>query len=92
MWFVYMAVMLWKWVCLHGSYLLVAVTILLKDLGEECGPELIMNGLKMCMKTEHLVYLDSISFLPCALRKLPEALDLSASKSWYPHYFNTEEI
>jgi hypothetical protein len=35
-------------------------------------PELIMNGLKiMCMKMEHLVFLDSVSFLPCALRKLP---------------------
>jgi len=55
-------------------------------------PELIMSGLKiMCMKMEQLVFLDSVSFLPCALRKLPEALGLSASKSWYPHYFNTEE-
>jgi len=34
---------------------------------------------------------DSVSFLPCALRKLPEAFGLSASKSWYPHYFNTRE-
>jgi len=34
-------------------------------------PELIMNGLKiMCMKTEHLMFLDSVSFLPCPLRKL----------------------
>jgi len=55
-------------------------------------PELIMSGLKiMCMKMEHLVFLDSVSFLPCALRKLPEAFGLSASKSWYPHYFNTRE-
>jgi len=55
-------------------------------------PELIMRGLKiMCMKMEHLVFLDSVSFLPCALRKLPEAFGLSASKSWYPHYFNTVE-
>ena len=55
-------------------------------------PQLIMSGLKiMCMKMEHLVFLDSVSFLPCALRKLPEAFGLSASKSWYPHYFNTEE-
>jgi len=45
----------------------------------------------MCMKTENLVFLDSVSFLPCALCKLPEAFGLSASKSWYPHYFNTEE-
>ena len=29
-------------------------------------PELIMNGLKiMCVKIEHLVFLDSFSFLPC---------------------------
>jgi len=55
-------------------------------------PELIMNGLKiMCMKMEHLVFLDSVSFLPCSLRKLPEAFGLAASKSWYTHYFNTEE-
>jgi len=37
--------------------------------------ELIMNGLKiMCMRVEHLVFLDSVSILPFALRKLPEAL------------------
>ena len=54
-------------------------------------PEIIMNGLKiMCMKLEHLVFLDSVSYLPCPLRKLPEANVMTASKSWY-HYFNTEE-
>jgi len=54
--------------------------------------ELIMRGLKiMFMKMEHLVFLDSVSFLPCALRKLPKAFGPSASKSWYPHYFNTAE-
>jgi hypothetical protein len=48
-------------------------------------PDLIMNELKiMCMKMEHLVFLDSVSFLPCPLRKLPEAFGLTASKSWYP--------
>ena len=40
---------------------------------------------------EHLVFLDSVSFLPCALRKLPEDFDLLAAISWYPHNFNTEE-
>jgi len=31
--------------------------------------ELIMNGLKiMCMRVEHLVFLDSVSFFPFALR------------------------
>jgi len=55
-------------------------------------PELIMNGLKiMCMKMEHLVFLDSVYFLPCSLHKLPEVFGLTASKSWYPHYFNNEE-
>jgi len=49
-----------------------------------------MNGLKiMCMKMEHLVFLDSVSFLPCSLRKLLEAFGLTTSKSWYPHDFNT---
>jgi G:T-mismatch repair DNA endonuclease (very short patch repair protein) len=55
-------------------------------------PELIMNGLKiMCMKMEHLVFLDSVSFLPFQLRKLSGAFGLTARNSWYPHYFNTEE-
>jgi len=43
------------------------------------------------MKMVHLVFLDSVSFLPCSLRKLPETFGLTDSKSWYPHYFNTEE-
>ena len=54
--------------------------------------ELIMNGLKtMCMKMEQLVFLDRVSFLPCPLHKMPDAFRLTASKSWYPHYFNTDE-
>jgi len=45
-------------------------------------PELITNGLKIIsMKMEHLVYLDSVSFLPCALRSLPEAFGQQESKS-----------
>ena len=52
--------------------------------------ELILNGQKiMCMKIQNVTFLDSISFMPMALRKLPEAFGLSASKSWYPHLFNT---
>ena len=51
-----------------------------------------MNGQKiMCMRVEHLVFLDSVSFLPFFLRKLPEAFGLTASKSLFPHFFNTEE-
>ena len=50
-------------------------------------PELIMYELKiMCMKIENLEFLDSVSILPCSLRKLPEAFGLAASKSWYPHF------
>ena len=50
-----------------------------------------MNGKKiMCMRMEHVVFLDSVSFLSCALRKLTKALGVKATKSRYPHYFNTE--
>jgi len=55
-------------------------------------PDLIRNGLKiMCMRMEHLMFLDSVSFLPFPLRKLPEAFRLTATNSCYAHYFNTEE-
>ena len=38
-------------------------------------PELILNGLKIiCMKFEHMIFIDSASYLPMPLRKLPEAL------------------
>ena len=53
---------------------------------------MLMSGLKvMCMKMEHLVFLDSVYYLPFALCKLPEAFGLPASNSWYPHYFHTRE-
>jgi len=55
-------------------------------------PYLFMNGLKiMCMRMEHLVFLDSVSFLPFPLRRLLESFGLTVAKSWYLHYFNTEE-
>jgi len=40
------------------------------------------------MKLEHLLFIDSASYLPMPLRKLPEAFGHSVTKSWYPHYFN----
>ena len=68
-------------------YFILSKAILLK-----WKPELIMNGLKiMFMKVGHLVFLDSVSFLPCPLCKLPEAYGLTATKSWYPHLFKTQE-
>jgi hypothetical protein len=55
-------------------------------------PKLIMNGQKiMSMKFEHLHFLDSVSYLPMPLRKLPQAFGLSATKSWNPHFFNTKD-
>ena len=51
-------------------------------------PKLILNGQGIvCMTIPQ--FLDSTSFLPMALRKLPKAFGLTASKSLYPHYFNT---
>ena len=53
--------------------------------------ELIMNGIKiMYVRVDHLVFLDSISFLQVVLRKLPEAFGITVSKSWYSCYFNTQ--
>jgi hypothetical protein len=44
----------------------------------------------MCMRVcEYLLFLDSISFLPFALRKLPKAFGLTVAKSCYSRYFNT---
>jgi hypothetical protein len=43
------------------------------------------------MKMELLTFLVSVCYIPCPLRKLPEAFGLSSSKSRYQHYFNTEE-
>ena len=53
-------------------------------------PEFNLSVLKIiCTKMEHLLLIDSISYLPMPLRKLPEASGLSVRKSWYTHYFNT---
>jgi hypothetical protein len=55
-------------------------------------PEIITNGMKiMCMKFEHMVFPGSVSYMPLPLRNLPEAFRLTASKAWYPLYFNTRE-
>ena len=52
-------------------------------------PELILSGLKIvCMKIEHKLFIDSVSYLHMPLRKLPEAFGLDTTNSWYPHNFN----
>ena len=43
------------------------------------------------MKFEHMKFIDSVCFLPFPLRNLSSAFGHTASKSWYPHYFNKEE-
>jgi hypothetical protein len=57
----------------------------------KCQVKLIMNGMKiMCMRVcEYLLFLDSISFLPFALRTFPVAFVLTVAKLCYQHYFNT---
>ena len=61
-----------------------------RDIFPKWQVELIMNAMKiMCMWVESLVFLDSVSFLPFALRNLPEAFGLTVAKSWYTLYFNT---
>jgi len=46
--------------------------ILIRAIMLKWKTELIMNGLKiMCMKMEHLVFLDSVSFLPCPFASSP---------------------
>jgi hypothetical protein len=65
--------------------------ILIRAILLKWTPELILNGLKMVsMKIHHIQFLDSVSYMPMPLRKLPEAFGLTSSKSWYPQYFNTK--
>ena len=40
---------------------------------------------------DHSLFLHSVSCLPCALCKLPEAFGLQANILCYRHYFNMEE-
>jgi hypothetical protein len=44
-----------------------------------------------CMTVVHIKFIDSTSNPPFPLLKLTGAFGLSASKSWYLHYFNTME-
>ena len=75
----------------HNARGFVAQFILNRAILLKWTPKLILNGLKViCMTIHHLTFLDSISFLPMALRKLPEAFGLSVTKSWYPHFFKTK--
>jgi hypothetical protein len=75
----------------HNAKAFDAHFILKRAIFQKWNPELILNGLKiLSMQIEHIHFLDSVNYLPMPLRKLPEAFGLTASKSWYPHYFNTK--
>ena len=59
----------------------------------ELKTELILNGLNIVsMKFEHMILIDSASYLPMPLRKLPEAFGLSVTKSWYRHFLIPRQI
>jgi len=42
------------------------------------------------MKIERMLFIDSLSYLPMPLRKLPDTFGISVTKSWYLHYFNNK--
>lgn len=57
-------------------------------------PKLILSGQKiMMMSVEHIIFLDSLNFLPMCLRDLPKAFGFSdqCTKGYYPHFFNKRE-
>jgi len=71
----------------HNAKAFDSLFILNRAIQMKWKPELILNGLKIvCMKIEHM-FIDSVSYLPMPLRKVPEAFGLDTTKSWYPHYF-----
>jgi hypothetical protein len=75
----------------HNSKAFDAEFILNRAILLKWKPELILNGLKIAsMKIELMHFLDSASYLPMPLRQLPEAFGVTVTKSWYPHYFNTQ--
>jgi len=65
--------------------------ILQRSILLKWNPQIILTGLKIIsMKMQHIHFLDSISYLPRPLRKLPEAFGLSTQKTYFPHYWNTK--
>jgi len=58
--------------------------ILNRAIQMKLNTELILKGLNIVsMMIAHMLFIDSISYLTMPLRKLPQALGLSATKSWY---------
>jgi hypothetical protein len=56
-------------------------------------PALIMVGtkiLRMCVG--HLIFVDSLSFLPMSLKSMPKSFDLTCKKGHYPHFLILQRI
>jgi len=53
-------------------------------------PRIDIKRVEDSMKIHHIQFLDSVSYMPMPLSKLPGAFGLQASKSWFPHLFNTK--
>ena len=58
-------------------------------------PSIVYAGSRiMCMHVKgrlNIKFLDSLSFLPMALRKLPKAFDLDTVKGEFPYFFNKKD-
>ena len=68
----------------HNANLFVHHFILNRAIMLKWKPEVIRNVLKIIsMKMVYLLFMDSVSFHSCTLRKLPEAFGLEDNKSWY---------
>ena len=77
---------------MHNSKAFDLHFILNRAIMLKCTTKLITKVLKIIsLKMKYLVFLDSVSFFPFALRKLLVAFGLDATKSLYPHKFYTEE-
>jgi len=75
----------------HNAKTFDSLFILKRAIFMKWNPEIILSGLKIfSMKIQHIHFLDSLSYLPMPLRKLPKAFGFSVTKSWFPHYWNTK--
>ena len=53
-------------------------------------PSNLLNDTKIiCIRAQHIAFLDSLNFFYMPLRDFPKAFDLPAQKDFYPHFFKT---
>jgi hypothetical protein len=48
---------------------------------------MVQKILSVCV--DHLIFVDSLNFLPNSLKSMPKSFDLTCKKGYYPHFFNT---